>query len=443
MPSIVFVEANTTGSGVLALQTAAAIGLHPVLFAAEPARYSGLAQTPAEVVRCDTGSPDALQQAAGRVRDLLGVTTTSDYFLIPAAELAGALGLPGNPPEVVRLCRDKAAVRRRLGGTGGSAPKFAEVRRIGDLPAALVRVGVPCIVKPTQESGSWNVRLCRCAATAHEHARQILSATTNVRGQVNTGALVVEEYVDGCEYSVETFTLDGVAHCVGVTETTLTGYPWFVESAHRYPAPVSSSRRDAIADAVTDALAVLGVRHGPAHTEVRVRANGDVVPIEVNARLAGGMIPELVRLVDGVNLIEQQVRAAVGWPTALRSAPSGCAGIAFFMAPAHGRLTAVRNVDRVGSLPGVVQVTVTGQVGSVVQPPHSAYDRLGYVIACGPSADAVSDRLDAACRTIQVDVEPIPDRPLKRPGDHRPAPDEPPAAACRPARATESDATAN
>src|SRR5689334_17423440 len=96
---LVLVESNTTGTGRLFPRAARELGLHPVLLAADPDRYGSLGG--AETVRADTGSVDAVIDACrsiGRDRRVVGVTTSSDYYVGTAAAAAVALGLPANAP---------------------------------------------------------------------------------------------------------------------------------------------------------------------------------------------------------------------------------------------------------------------------------------------------------------------------------------------------------
>src|SRR5487761_1604069 len=123
---LVFIESNTTGSGMLALRTAKELGLRPLFLTSRPDRYAGLAEAEPDVVLCNTNSPAALLDTTRRWsrEQIAGVSTTSDFYLIAAAELAEALGLPGNPSGAVRACRDKSATRVRLGAAGVRQPRF-------------------------------------------------------------------------------------------------------------------------------------------------------------------------------------------------------------------------------------------------------------------------------------------------------------------------------
>ncbi|GAA2504625.1 hypothetical protein GCM10023100_13500 [Actinocorallia cavernae] len=405
---LVFVESNTTGTGMLALELAREeLDTVPVLLTGDPERYRGLAATGAEVIRCDTNSDAALRAAVQdrfRREEIAGITTTSDFYVPAAARLARWLGLPGNPPEAVTACRDKSALRALLESAGVRQPRYAVVRDASEVAAAVARTGLPCVVKPADDSGSVNVLLCADEATATAHAERVLAVTTNVRGMPTARTVLVEEYLDAPEYSVEMFTWDGRAECVGITEKSVTGTPHFVEHRHLFPAPLPAETAQRITETVTAALDAAGIRLGATHTEVKLTAAGPAV-IEINPRPAGGMIPELIRLATGVDLLEQQLRTAVGLAPALKPAQDAHAGIQFLLPDADGVLDAVDGTQEAAAVPDVEAVTVTAAPGTVVRRPRSAGDRIGHVIAGHPTPERVTAALDEARRLLRLSVD--------------------------------------
>jgi cysteine synthase A len=402
--SLAFIESNTTGSGMLALERARWLGMRPLLVTSRPDRYRGLAETGAKVITCDTNQPRLITQALRRFR-LAGVTTTSEFYLPTAAELAAAFALPGNPPATVRRCRDKAAVREMLNRAGIAQPAYVVATSPAQAADAWRRMGTPCVVKPVDESASTGVRRCDTAEQAASHAACLLSAVVNSRGQAKTAVVLVEQYADGPEYSVELFgTREGLV-TVGVTRKEVTGGPWFVETGHRFPAELGTDASAGAVDLARRAVRALGLAVGATHTEIRLTASGPQL-IEVNARLAGGMIPELVRLATGVDLVEQQVRAACGMDTGFDATTARYAGIDFLTAPLEGTLRTVVGLAAARALAGVEQVTITARDGGRVRPARDAYDRLGFVIATARSADALQGRLAAAVGRIRIDVFP-------------------------------------
>lgn len=268
----------------------------------------------------------------------------------------------------------------------------------------MATAGLPCVVKPADDSGSRNVLWCDDLQAAIAHVGKVLAVTRNVRGQPTAGIVIVEELLVGPEYSAEMFGTDDGMRCVGITQRTVSPLPYFVETGHQFPAVVAADVAAEIAEVARQALTATGFRRGPAHVELKLTASGPVV-VEINARLAGGMIAELIRLATGVDLLEQQVRAAAGLPVRLEPSRSRRAGIRFLVAAEPGVLAGFSGVAQAERVPGIDRLVVTGVAEREVGPPRDAYDRLGYVIAVGDTSEQVEGALAAAAAAVKISVE--------------------------------------
>ncbi|WP_062209141.1 pyridoxal-phosphate dependent enzyme [Streptomyces sp. NBRC 109706] len=403
---LLFIESNTTGTGMIALRRTFELGLRPVLLTGSPERYSGLAETGCAILPCDTNSTPALRTAIQdgfRREEIAGVTTTSDFYVPTVAETADWLGLPGNRADAMTTCRNKALMRAALATAGVPQPRFAVVTEVAQVADAVAAVGLPCVVKPADDSASQNVLLCADEQQVRAHAELVLGIHTNVRGMPTARTVLVEEFVDAPEFSVEMFSHLGAAECVGITAKEVGGAPYFVERGHVFPAPLPTERADELVAVVRAALTACGVETGPTHTEVRLTADGPVI-IEINPRLAGGMIPELVRLSTGIDLLEQQLKVAAGQPPLLAPTHHTTAGIRFLLADREGVLTEIHGLAEATATEGVEQVRVTPEPGTRVRPATSAYDRLGHIIATGPDPTSVRTTLNTATTTINLRI---------------------------------------
>ncbi|MFG2602139.1 pyridoxal-phosphate dependent enzyme [Streptomyces sp. NPDC048514] len=401
---LIFIESNTSGTGMEALRTARELGLRPVLITGKPERYAGLDETGSEIVVCDTNSPAELRtviQERFPRQSIAGLTTTSDFYVPVTAELTDWLDLPGNSAGSVAACRNKDVTRSVLWAAEVGQPKYAVVTDVDEVAKAVAEIGLPCVVKPSDDSGSNNVRLCADVDEAREMAARILAVRTNVRGQPAARTVLVEEFVQGDEYSVETFTHDGVTTCVGVTAKSVTAGPYFVETGHVFPAPLPAHAANELAETAIAALAAVGWRSGAVHTEVKLTAAGPRV-LEINPRLAGGMIPELIRQAVGSDLLEQQLRAATDLPVDLTATRDGYAAIRFLLPDRAGVLSGVEGVEAALATPGVTRVAVTARPGTAVNLVENAYGRIGYIIAAGDTAAMVVQALDAALDRIRI-----------------------------------------
>jgi len=176
---------------------------------------------------------------------------------------------------------------------------------------------------------------------------------------------------------------------VGITRKYLGAPPFFVEIGHDFPAPLPEAAAGELAGFAVRALDALGLGWGAAHVEVKRTAAGPRV-IEVNPRLAGGFIPELVRLARGVDLVAASVAAAVGDEVDLTPEPRGTASIRFLLAVEEGTLLAVEGMAGAAALPGVADVALYLRPGAEVTVRGDFRDRAGHVIALGESAAAAA-----------------------------------------------------
>lgn len=405
--NVLFIESNTTGTGMIALRKAREWGWNPFFFTHDPGRYPGLEDTGCPVIICDTNHIPALKKALEQTvpqKDVAGVTTTSEFYLETVAALSEQYGWRGNTAQVMRTARNKWETRKVLAERDLLQPRCLSVKDPAEAVTAMGKVGFPCVVKPADDSGSNDVRLCHSEEEAVIQANRILSRRTNIRGQKTAGMALVEEYIRGPEYSVEMLSWRGQHFSIGITEKRVTGSPYFVEYGHLFPAPLEEEQAKQMEATVREALNAIGIRFGATHTEVKWTSKGCAI-VEVNARLAGGMIPELIRLTMGVDLLEQQIRCAVEKPVIPPRHFQGVAGIRFLLAGKEGELKQVEGLDRARQVTGVKQLSWTAKKGTWVQPPQNAYQRLGYVIVHTSGAEETEARLEEVAGHIRPVME--------------------------------------
>ncbi|MFF9895033.1 ATP-grasp domain-containing protein [Streptomyces longispororuber] len=402
-PWCAFVESNTTGTGREFCAAARARGLRPVLLTRDPHRYPYVAEDAVAVRVLDTGDLGAVVAACEALADdggLAAVASSSEYYVATAARAAAKLGLPAADGDAIARCRAKDEQRAALAAGGVPVPAFQAVESVPDAVRAATGIGFPVVLKPVAGSGSVGVRLCRDAAETEAWARHLLGRGTDERGTPVPGRLLVEAAVRGPEFSVE--TLDD--RVVAVVAKHVGPEPYFVETGHDVPAPVPAATADRLAGTALRALAALGLGWGAAHTELRLAADGPVV-IEVNPRLAGGMIPVAVRAATGVDLVDAVVARATGRAPAPAAPGAGHAAVRFLTADGEGLVTAVDGLPEARSAPGVEAVTVSTAVGRHLRRTHSFLDRLACVVATGPGTAEAARRAGDAVDLITVTRE--------------------------------------
>lgn len=401
-PVLALVESNTTGTGRSFAAAARARGLRPVVVSPRPERYPWVEEDAVDTAWADTADSASVAAAAraAAASGLAGLVTSSEYFVAVTARAAAALGLPGADAAAVDRCRDKRRQRLALRAAGVAVPRFAAARSPGEAVGAARSLGFPVVVKPVDGTGSRGVRRCAGAAEVEDCAAALLTAGCDERGRAPIRTVLVEEYVRGPEFSVETFGT-GV---VGVTVKHLGPEPSFVECGHDFPAgPDDLAGADPGAPALAS-LRALGLGYGPAHVEIRLGRDGPVV-IEVNPRLAGGRIPTLVHLATGVDLVRATVDAAIGDDRPLPEPGAGHSSIRFLVPTVAGRVRRTGGVAAAAAVPGLVDVALTARPGQQVGGTGSFLDRVGYVITAAPTAPAARAAADTALGLLDLEVD--------------------------------------
>ncbi|WP_328422034.1 ATP-grasp domain-containing protein [Streptomyces sp. NBC_00443] len=349
------------------------------------------------VITTDTNDLDALLPEVERLHSVLGfdgVITSCDYYLPTVARIAGRLGLPGPGPEAVDNACRKDATRRVLADAGLPGPRFAVHEEWADLARAAQEIGYPLVVKPVDLCAGMYVRRVDDEAQLGDAVRALADFPVNARGQRRTAAVLLEEFLDGPEVSVETVSYAGAVHMVGVTDKSLGGAPAFIETGHMFPAALSPADVEAAEQTTLGALKALGLTDGVvAHTEIKLTSAGPRL-VEVNPRPAGNRITELVRHVTGIDLAAACVDVALGRRPDLRRTDTGLrsAAIGFLVPERTGSLEALDG-HQLSDLPGVLEVQLA-ESGKVVKAAGSNNEYLGHVMAGDPDGPGARDRVE-------------------------------------------------
>ncbi|EFL19176.1 ATP-grasp domain-containing protein [Streptomyces sp. C] len=327
----------------------------------------------------------------------------SEATMAPVLAEAEALGLSPNTAESVRLLNDKHAMRGLLNAHGVSAVRARRAETLGEVEPLLTEFGLPAVVKPTNTAGSRGIALVRTAADLAEW-------TERVKAGGFEGPFIIEDYLEGPEFSVETLTAGGTHHVVGITAKQTTGAPGFVETGHIHPAPLDPADAAAIRDTVTALLDLTGYAFGPAHTEVILTPAGPRV-VESQARLGGDRIPLLVEVATGYD-IEAAVFRGLAGEDVTAPAPHRYAAIGFFQLPA-GRLESVDGLDDLRARDHVHGVHFPYGPGDVLPRTTDSGTRHGYAVVDAPTPAEAADRIAAARTALRTTTTQTPKEALR------------------------------
>ena len=233
------------------------------------------------------------------------MTICSDRPMRVVAKVSRELGLSAISEESALLATNKAHMRLALQENEVPIPQFAVCRSREEYLTAVERMGLPLIVKPSDNSGSRGIVYVR-------EADEVMPAYDYSRANSMENVVLVEEFMDGDEVSAEVFAMAGDIQVVQITDKITTGAPHFVEMGHTQPSALSQSTQEEIRRVAVAAVKALGITDGPAHVELKATATG-VKIVELGARLGGDFIAtDLVLMSTGVDMVRQAIEFALG-----------------------------------------------------------------------------------------------------------------------------------
>ena len=234
-----------------------------------------------------------------------GITSFSLESALPTViYVAQNLGLVSNTEECMSLTKDKFTMRERLKVCNVPIPGYRHISELKELEG--LQLDYPLIVKPSDSGGSKGVALA--------HNDKELKDAFNRAVQFSiSGTVMVEEYVDGREFSVEYISHKGMHFFLQITDKVTSGPPYFVELQHHQPADLTTEQENSIKAVVEATLDALKITDSPSHTELKMKDDGDIRIIELGARMGGGYITsDLVRLSTGYDFVKGNIELVTG-----------------------------------------------------------------------------------------------------------------------------------
>ncbi|WP_026422028.1 ATP-grasp domain-containing protein [Actinokineospora inagensis] len=335
--------------------------------------------------------------------DISGVVSTAaDTCLESWYHLSRHFDTPWQFPELAAaVSMDKSAFHALASSVGVPVYRWAQSHELSDLAAAAKGFGLPLVVKPTDASG------CRGVLRVDELS-ELDAALHNAAVNSPSGQVIVEELLQGTDYTVNVFIRNGDLAFALITEKQIVPGPRFLIGGHTAPAALDPATETALlADAHTLCLA-MGLTDGPANFDVIVAADGTRYILEVGARMSGNGFPRLAHAVAGVDCVQALVDLAIGTPFTLTPTHSAQAHLHVITSPlpVPGELTSHAPLAAIRALPGVTDADLFAAPGDLVHPFTEAGRKLGWLVVHAPTRPALAVALTNALAALDLQVTP-------------------------------------
>jgi len=358
-----------------------------------------------ELIEANPPDPGEVLAATALVQNVEGVVNCSESCLRTQAALVERYRVPGINSQTAAVCRDKQLMARRFEEGGVPIARRRIVTSADEIPEAVEDVGCPGVLKPaTGVASLFTVRFDseqellerfqQFDAEAREHR------STAIR-EMN-GRWLVEEYLDGPAFSVESLTLGGETTHVAVCQKGEMTQPFFLETGHVCPAPLADDTRREMEEVAERAIRALGITDGITHSELKLTSRGIRV-LEVGARMGGGSIRQVVRLATGVDLLEVTLELARGRKPEIAPATDRAAASRSWFPARPCTVRDLSRADELLELPGIVAVNRWTAEGERYQLPPDGYREVLGVVSVGDTpAEAIARAERAVAEAEQV-----------------------------------------
>ncbi len=309
------------------------------------------------------------------------VTAATDKPLVMMARVAKELGLRFFSEETAVWSTDKFQMKQRFIEGGIPCAKGRLISKIEEVKDFYF----PVIVKPRDNSGSRGVIYCNSAEELEKAMNEALHYS-------KMDTVLVEEFIEGQEYSIESLHYDGKSEVIQFTEKTTTEFPYNVELGHKQPANLNEEQKDNIRQLISKIADCMHFENCASHTELKINERGIFI-IETSPRLGGDYITStLVPLSTGINIEDQLLNIALNNKVDVSTGRvNKASAVCFFNFPQGVVKDVDSAINEVCFGSNIYTFELKLNVGDMVKQISSSLDRYGQFVVFGENSNIVTD----------------------------------------------------
>ncbi|MBQ9538146.1 MAG: ATP-grasp domain-containing protein [Treponema sp.] len=350
---------------------------------------------------------------------LAAVFTAGTDFSASVSYVAEKCSLKSHPFQAALNASDKTLMRSCFEKASVPSPAFVKVAR-ADLATYLKKgleaMTFPKVVKPVDNMGA---RGCRLIRSPDEFLHSVEDAVSYSR----TGKAILEDYMDGPEFSIDALLYDGTLTITGFADRHIFYSPYFIEMGHTMPSSFDEEKKKELVATFARGIASLGLTHGACKADIKYTASGPMVG-EIAARLSGGyMSGWTYPYASGLNLTKEAVKLALGerpdqleearqplelgqaLPFKVYSIPCTATSAERAWISIPGRVKEVLALEKAETEPFVRNVMPRAAGGDRVDFPRNNVEKCGNVIAVSKCRELAVQAAENAVSSIVLRLE--------------------------------------
>ena len=240
---------------------------------------------------------------------LAAVFTAGTDFSASVSYVCEKLGLPAHSHQAAVNASVKTVMRQCFADAGVPSPSFLRVGKedISNklINTVLAKMTFPLVVKPVDNMGARGCRMVRSEAEFFPAVEVAVKCS-------RTGNAIVEEYMEGPEYSIDALVYNGTFTVTGFAIRHIKYPPYFIEVGHTMPAELDKKTHDELISVFALGAKSLGLTCGAAKADIKYTSKGPMIG-EIAGRLSGGyMSGWTYPYASDLNLTKQGIFIASG-----------------------------------------------------------------------------------------------------------------------------------
>lgn len=328
------------------------------------------------------------------------VSDECDYSHYAATYVNDTLGFPSDGIAAAQFTTNKRWMRERCREHHILQPRFVACRTLDEVEAAAELIGLPVIVKPTDNRGSFGVHKV-------EKKEDLNAAYLDSLLNAHSREVLVEAFIEGVHLTVDgCMDQKGEHHNLAIASKKVMAGDKPIITEVLYPAAISSESIEHVLKTNSAVIEALKIKRGATHSEYVLDDKGRCFLLETATR-GGGVLTsaKIIPEVSNVSISELIIANAMSETYNVNVSFNRKAALLTFFVFAPGKVKSIEGLDKVKELPGLLHVQLSIKPGDVLLPMQSGADRHGFTIFSSENVESLEEMRKLIFDTIKVHYE--------------------------------------
>ena len=322
-------------------------------------------------------------------------TSGTDVALRTLGVVCDFLKLPGITKDTAELSTNKRLMKEAFRIGNVNTPKFRVVSTLNDCLAVYDEFNKPLIFKALDSSGSRGIIKVK-------HREEISRAIEYVYQTTNLSSFIIEEFIDGLEFGVQTAVINGELQFIMPHGDILFHGKTNVPIGYYVPLKISSEIMGKIEEQIDFSIKALSLNTCAINADFILK-NNEVFVLEVGARAGATCLPELVSEYYGFDYYQYLLKMSLGEKVEFPQKSGSPCGNLIYCSKKSGIFNSIQINNR--EQYQIIEEVFDYEKGDEIKNFEVGIDRVGHVVIKGNSEYEVIKKLNQLISDINIVLE--------------------------------------